>query len=138
MLSLERYRMLDLSRFYPGPFTSHVLADLGMEVIKVEESEPRYGMPRDALSPIDPTPELEERYAAYNVLARHKNSIALNLVDPSKRPQCQDIFYRLAQRADVVLDGYRPGVLEWMGLDYETVKTYNPRIIYCSLIPPYH
>ena len=133
MLSLERYRMLDLSRMFPGPFTSHVLADLGMEVIRVEEPEPRYGMPRDTLSPLNHTPELEERYAAYNAVSRNKKSIALNLVDPGKRPQCQEIFYRLAQRADVVLDGYRPGTLEWMGVDYETVKAYNPRIIYCCL-----
>ncbi len=133
MLSLERYRMLDLSRILPGPFTSHILADLGMEIIKVEEPEPRYGMPRDSLSPVNPTPDLEERYAAYNVLARNKKSIALNLVDPTKRPQCQDIFYHLAQRADVVLDGYRPGTLKWMGVDYETVREYNPRIIYCCL-----
>src|SRR5438093_681645 len=117
MLSLERYRMLDLARMLPGPFTSHVLADMGMDVIKVEEPEPRYGMGRDPFTRPDPTAEDEEFSAAYNPVARNKKSIALNLVDPSKRPLCQEVFYRLVQDADVVLEGYRPGAVKWMGVD---------------------
>ena len=79
---LERYRMLDLSRFLPGPFTSHILADWGMDVLKVEETLPRYGMGRDSITPPDPTPEEDARYAAHNSLARNKRSISLNLLDP--------------------------------------------------------
>ena len=133
MLSLERYRMLDLSRTLPGTFASHVLADLGMDVIRIEETEPRYGMGRDPLSPANPTPELEEEWAAYNGLARSKRSLALDLLDPTKRPMAQEVFYRLVKQADVVVEGYRPGAVQWMGVDYETVKQHNPRIVYCSL-----
>ena len=125
--------MLDLSRMLPGPFASHVLADLGMEVIKVEEPEPRYGMGRDPLTPPDPTPAEEVRWAAYNGVARNKKSIALNLMDPATRAQAQEIFFRLVRDADVVLDGYRPGALKWLGVDYETVKQHKSDIIYCSL-----
>ena len=133
MLSLHHYRMLDLCRMFPGPFASHNLADLGMEVIKVEEPEPRYGVGRDPLTPANPTAEDEVRTAAYNIVARNKKSIALDLLDPKKRSASQQVFYRLVQQADIILDGYRPGVLQWMGVDYETVKAYNPKIIYCAL-----
>ena len=133
MLSLERYRMLDLSRMLPGPFTSHVLADMGMQVIRVEETEARYGMGRDAMTPGELTPEEEVRYAAHNVLARNKKSIALNLLDPSMRPLSQEIFYTLAKKADVIIEGYRPGAVTWMGVDYTTISRINPGIIYCSL-----
>ena len=131
--ALGPYRMLDLSRFLPGPFASHILADMGMDVIKVEETETRYGMSRDVLSPVDGTAEDEQRYAAHNALARNKKSVALNLLNPDFRPRSQEVFYELAKGADVVLEGYRPGVLKWMGIDYETVRAYNPRIIYCSI-----
>lgn len=130
---LERYRMLDLSRFLPGPFTSHILADWGMDILKVEETLPRYGMGRDSITPPDPTPEEDARYAAHNSLARNKRSIALNLLDPKLRPASQEVFYRLVKDADVVLEGYRPGVAKWMGVDYETLRQINPRIIYCSI-----
>ena len=130
---LERYRMLDLSRFLPGPFTSHILADWGMDVLKVEETLPRYGMGRDSITPPDPTPEEDARYAAHNSLARNKRSIALNLLDPALRPASQEVFYRLVKDADVVLEGYRPGVAKWMGVDYETLRKHNPRIICCSI-----
>ena len=133
MPALDHYRMLDLSRFLPGPFASHILADMGMDVVKVEETADRYGMSRDVLSPVDGTPEDEQRYAAYNALARNKKSVALNLLNPDLRPRSQEVFYRLAEHADIVLEGYRPGVLKWMGIDYDTVKAYNPRIIYCSI-----
>lgn len=143
MLPLERYRMLDLSRLMPGPMASHILADMGMDVIKVEETEPRYGQGRDVLTEPDPTPENEVKWAAYNSLARNKKSIALNLLDPNKRPRSQEVFHKLARKADVILEGYRPGVAKWMGVDYEAVRAYNPRIIYCSLSGwgpsgPYH
>lgn len=133
MLPLERYRMLDLSRLLPGPVASHILADMGMDVVKVEEPKPRYGMGRDILTPSDPTPEEEERHAAYNSLARNKRSIALDLLDPAKRPQSQEVFYSLAKKADVVLEGYRPGVVNWMGIDYETLRKHSPKIIMCSI-----
>jgi crotonobetainyl-CoA:carnitine CoA-transferase CaiB-like acyl-CoA transferase len=133
MFSLERFTMLDLSRFLPGPFASHVLADLGMNVIKVEETRPRYGMGRDGLTPPDLTPEEDAHYAAYNSLARNKKSVAIDLLDPALRPRSQEVFYKLVAQADVILEGYRPGAAAWMGIDYETVKQYQPSIIYCSM-----
>ena len=133
MPPLEHYRMLDLSRFLPGPVASHILADLGMEVVKIEEPKARAGMSRDVMTPFDASPAEEEAAAVYNSIARNKKSVALDLMDVSKRPRSQEVFYALAKQADVVLEGYRPGTLKWMGIDYETVRAINPRIIYCAI-----
>ena len=130
---LSGYRMLDLGRFMAAPFAAHMLADMGMDVIKVEEPEPRAGMARDVLTPYLPTPEGERKAAAYNALARNKKSIALDLLRPELRPRSQEVFHRLVRDADVVLEGYRPGVVKWMGIDYDTLAKINPRIICCSL-----
>lgn len=130
---LSQYRMLDLSRLFPGPYASHVLADMGMDVVKVEEPAPRGGMGRDVLTPPVPTPEGERHAAAFNVLARNKRSIALDLHTTALRPRPQEVFYELVKGADVVLEGYRPGALKWMGIDYETLRRHNPRIIVCSI-----
>ena len=133
MPMLRRYRMLDLTRLMTGPFASHILADMGMDVIKVEEPEPRYGMTRDVMTPYQPTADGERRASAFNTLARNKRSIALDLLRPDLRPRSQEVFYRLASEADVVLDAYRPGVLKWMGIDYDTLRGINSRIIVCSI-----
>ncbi len=129
MLPLERYRMLDLSRLLPGPFCSHVLADMGMEVIKVEEPELRGGMGRDIMSPRSPDPAQEKEYAAYNSLARNKKSIVLNL----KATEAREVFFRLAGTADVLLEAFRPGTARRLGIDYATLAALNPRLVYCSL-----
>src|SRR3972149_6785216 len=99
MMPLEGYRLLDLSRLQPGPSGSHMLADLGMEVIKVEEPEPRGGMGRDVLTPVIPTPETEVEYAAYNAFARNKKSISINL----QTEEGLQVLYRLVQTADAFL-----------------------------------
>lgn len=128
-MALEGYRLLDLSRLLPGPSGSQVLADMGMEVIKVEEPEPRGGVGRDSLTPPEPTPEEEVHYSAYNMLARNKRSIALNL----RMLEGREVFYRLVKTADAVLESYRPGVVKRLGVDYEAVRQINPRIVYCSI-----
>ena len=129
-LPLDGYRMLDLSRLVPGPITSGMLADLGMDVLKVEEMEvARGGRARDSFSPTVDDVELESRALAYNYVARNKRSIALNL----KAPEGREIFHKLAATADVALEAYRRGVVKRLGVDYETVKAINPRIIYCSI-----
>ena len=130
---LGKYRMLDLSRLYPGPLASHVLADMGMDVVKIEEPRPRYGMGRDILTPPDPTPEEEVVWSAYNSIARNKRSVALDLLDEAARPKAREVFFRLVERADAVLEGYRPGVVEWLGVDYEAVRARNPKVVYCSI-----
>ena len=125
MALLSGYRMLDLSRLMAAPYAAHLLADMGMDVIKVEEPEPRYGMPRDSFTPYLPTPEGERRASAFNPLGRNKRSIALDLLRPELRPRSQEVFYRLAERADVVIEGYRPGVLAWMGIDCLHLRSHT-------------
>ena len=127
MMPLEGIRVLDLSRLAPGPFCTMLLGDLGADVIIVEAPpETLHG----ALSPeqvIDP--DSLERARAYNALGRNKRSIVLNLRDQAAR----DVFYRLAKTADAVLEGFRPGVVKRLGVDYETLREINLRLVYCSL-----
>lgn len=127
--ALDGIRVLDLTRLGPGPFASMILADMGAEVIKVEETQARGGLGSDILTPIFGSEEDLERAAAYNCLARNKKSIALNL----KTDQAKKVFYKLAETADVVFEGYRPGVCKRLGIDYETISGTNPRIVYCSI-----
>lgn len=120
--ALEGIRILDLSRMLPGPYASMMLGDLGAEVIKVEETKTG-----------DPTrhspPFIGPRSAAFLQVNRNKKSIALDL----KQAQARDIFLKLAAGADVVLEQFRPGVVDRLGIGYEAVKQVNPRIVYCSL-----
>lgn len=122
-------KVLDLSRMGPGPCCTMFLADLGADVIKIEQ--PGFG--------IIPLPVDEETWAAYYALDRNKKSIILNF---KMKEACQ-VFYELVKTADVVLEGFRPGVAKRLKIDYETVKRINPRIVYCSLTGygqdgPYH
>ena len=130
---LERYRMLDLARMLPGPFTSHILADMGMDVIRVEEPQGRSGAGRDIFTPANASPADDICASAHNAVGRNKRSVALNLIDPATREAAQEVFYRLVEHADVILDGYRPGTTKWLGVDYETVEKINPRIVYCAI-----
>jgi crotonobetainyl-CoA:carnitine CoA-transferase CaiB-like acyl-CoA transferase len=129
MLALEGIRILDLSRLAPGPFGSMMLADMGAEVIKVEEVAERGGMARDIFVPPSASPEEEERALSLDILGRNKKSIAINL----KLPKGKEILYKLAATADVFYEGYRPGVTKRLGIDYETLSQINPRIVYCSI-----
>lgn len=123
MLPLEGIKVLDLSRLAPGPFCSMLLADMGADVLLVEA-------PADGkLTPIGVRGADAEKAQAYNSLSRNKRSIVLNLREADAR----EIFYRLASTADVVLEGFRPGVVKRLGVDYDTLKERNPRIVYCSL-----
>ncbi|MBF6600715.1 MAG: CoA transferase [Dehalococcoidia bacterium] len=124
MLPLEGIKILDLSRLAPGPFCSMMLGDLGADVLLVEA--PADGKLAPALGPRGGD---AEKAAAYNMMGRNKRSIVLNLREPDAR----EIFYQLADGADVVLEGFRPGVVNRLGVDYDTLKQRNPRLIYCSL-----
>lgn len=117
-LPLEGIKVLDLSRTVPGPYCTMMLADMGAEVIKVEDPSYSLGMIPD-----------QEKHAAYDYLSRNKKSIALNL----KSAEAKDIFYKLATNADVVMEAFRPGTAKKLGVDYETVSKLNPKIVYCSL-----
>ena len=121
MQPLEGIRVLDLTRLAPGPFCTMLLADMGADVIVVEEP-PGVGRRFDGGAQ-------SEHARAFNALGRNKRSIGLNLKDP----KAQDAFLRLADKADVVVEGFRPGVVKRLGVDYETLSKRNARIIFCSL-----
>lgn len=123
MLPLEGIRVLDLGTMTPGKYCTFLLGDLGAEVIRVER-------------PAAPSAAISDEDLALN---RNKRSVALNL----RAEEGKQVFYRLVQNADVVLESNRPGVTKRMGVDYETIKGLNPNIIYCSLSGfgqdgPYH
>jgi len=119
-MPLEGIRVLDLTRQAPGPYCTMLLGDLGADVIIVEEA-PGAGRRMEI--------GMSERTQAFWALNRNKRSVGLNL----KEPRAQDAFLKMAERADVVIEGFRPGVIKRLGVDYEAVRARNPRIIYCSL-----
>ena len=120
--ALEGIRVLDLSRMLPGPYCSMMLGDLGAEVIKVEE--PKKGDPTRHTRPL-----VDGQSAAFAQVNRNKKSIAIDL----KQPEGRGLFLKLASTADCVLEQFRPGVVDRLGVGYKTVSEINPRIVYCSL-----
>ena len=125
-MALDGIKVLDLSRLAPGPYGSMLLADFGADVTLVEAVP---GVSAKLGSGPSADPEAAKRAAAYNALGRGKRSIALNL----KNEAAREVFYELVRGADVVLEGFRPGVVNRLGVDYETISAINPRIVYCSL-----
>ena len=109
--ALEGIKVLDLSRLLPGPYCSMILADHGADVLRVEAR--RFAA--------DPLP--------LHTLHRNKRHMSLNL----KTGEGREIFYKLAREADVVLEGFRPGVAARLGVDYGTLRQINPRLVYCSI-----
>lgn len=107
---LAGLKCLDLSRQLPGPFCSMILADLGVDVLVVSA-------PNDPLG------------IGIPLIQRNKRSMTLNL----KSAQGREIFLRLAREADIVLEGFRPGVTSRLGIDYATLSRENPRLVYCSI-----
>lgn len=107
---LRNLKMLDLSRQLPGPFCSMMLADLGVDVLVVAS-------PSDVMG------------IGIPLIQRNKRSMTLNL----KSPEGKKIFDRLAAEADVILEGFRPGVTDRLGIDYASMAKLNPRIVYCSI-----
>ncbi|MEP7199336.1 MAG: CaiB/BaiF CoA-transferase family protein [Chloroflexota bacterium] len=123
MLPLHGLRVLDLTRLLPGPFCSLMLADMGAEVIKVEDTAIGDYL-RWGTSLVTPTQSIN-----FMALNRNKQSIKLNL----KPKEGKDVFTRLVREADIVLDGFRPGRLDKLGVGYEAMSQINPRIIYCAI-----
>src|SRR6266581_773308 len=124
-LPLEGFRMLDVSRLVPGPMTSWMLADLGMDVLKIEDMEAaRAGRARDSFSPTVDDPEIEARAMAWNHVGRNKRSIAINL----QMAEGRAILHKLAESADVFFGSFRVPVYKRLGADYETLTTINPRL----------
>jgi crotonobetainyl-CoA:carnitine CoA-transferase CaiB-like acyl-CoA transferase len=121
---LDGVRVLDLSRMLAGPYGSMLLADMGAEVIKVEE--PDGGDPMRVMGP----PFLSDGGSAYFLaINRNKKSVAIDLTqDPGR-----DVFLELVRAADVVWENFRPGVLARLGCDYPRLAAANPRVILCSI-----
>lgn len=120
---LDGIRVLDLSRLLPGAYASQMLADYGADVIKVEE--PGSGDYGRYMPPHGPG-GMSLYFTAIN---RGKRSITLDL----KTERGRNIFLRLASHADVVLESFRPGVMDRLGLGYARIKEYQPGIIYCAI-----
>jgi alpha-methylacyl-CoA racemase len=127
MLALEGIKVLDLTHLVPGALCTMILADLGANVIKVG---PVAGVSsRGAGFMGRLTADEEKKVAAFDALNRNKRSIGLNL----KSDKGREVFIKLAQKTDVVVEGFRPGVMKRLEIDYEKIKNINPRIIYCAL-----
>jgi crotonobetainyl-CoA:carnitine CoA-transferase CaiB-like acyl-CoA transferase len=114
----------DFSRILAGPYATMLLADLGATVIKVEG--PRTG--DDTRTWVPPT-TADGTATYYLSINRNKRSIVLDLADPADL----DVAQRLAARADVMIENFKPGGLRRFGLDHETVAAGNPRVVYCSI-----
>ena len=125
--ALEGVRVLDLSRLLPGGFCSLLLADFGAEVLKVEDT----GM-GDYIRWATPYYEGADdsaKSALYLALNRNKRSIRLNL----KHERGREVLLKLVKEYDVVLESFRPGVLDRLGVGYERMREENPRIVYCAI-----
>jgi crotonobetainyl-CoA:carnitine CoA-transferase CaiB-like acyl-CoA transferase len=122
-LALDDVTVLDLSHALAGPFASTLLADFGAQVIKVEP--PGSGDISRAWGP----PFYGSEPAYFVNLNRNKRSAAIDL----KHPEGRDLFFRLMERSDVVLENFRVGTLERLGLDYARARARHPGIIYCAL-----
>lgn len=121
-LPLQGVRVLDLSRLLPGPYATLVLADLGADVVKVED--PAGG---DYLRWMPPMAGTQSGW--FHALNRNKRSIALDL----RRPEGAAALLRLARRFDVVVESFRPGVMARLGVGYEALSRENPGIVLCSI-----
>lgn len=120
--------VLDFSKFLPGPYCTWLLADLGAEVVRVEH--PREIAKQAQVFGLNTLSEDEQRLRrARDVFARNKKSVLLDPGDPASRP----LLEALVRRADVLVEDYRPGVMDKMGLGFEALSALNPRLIYCSV-----
>jgi len=120
--ALSGIRVLDLSRVLAGPFCTMLLGDMGAEIIKIEvpgqgDDSRRY------------PPFIGEESAYFMNLNRNKKSIVLNLKDS----RAKEIFLDLVKRSDVILENFRPGTMEKLGLGYDTLKAHNPDIVYSCI-----
>ena len=115
---LDGIKILELARVPPAEMPAMILADMGAEVLKIESPDPER-----------PTGDDWVRRTIHAFTNRNKRSMTLNM----KAPDGQAIFRKLATTADVIVEGFRPGVMKRLGADYETLRALNPRLIYCSL-----
>lgn len=124
--TLQGVRILDLTHMLSGPYGAMILADLGAETIKVE---PLHGEGTRKLLADDPENSLHGMGAYYLTLNRNKKSVAIDL----KSEKGREIFYSLVKESDVVINNFGTGVPAKLGIDYEVLKTINPKIITCTI-----
>jgi crotonobetainyl-CoA:carnitine CoA-transferase CaiB-like acyl-CoA transferase len=120
--ALQGIRILDLTRMLPGPYATMILADLGAEVIKIEDTrggDPTRWSARHNTS----------RGSTFTLINRGKKSLSIDL----KSGQGAEVFRRLAARSDVVIEGFRPGVMERLGFGYEQLRALAPGVVFCSI-----
>lgn len=120
-LPLEGIRVLDLSRYLPGPLATQVLADFGAEVIKIEDRKGELGR--------HIAPFISGESARFLSVNRNKKSVTIDL----KKDKGKEIFRKLVKDSDVVVDQFRPDVMKKMGLGYDDLKVINPGLIYCII-----
>ena len=128
---LEGIRVIDLTRILAGPFSTMLMADMGADIIKVEQ--PGTGDPARGNGPFlspDGAESSEQQFSTYFMsINRGKRSIAIDL----SKPKGREVLLKLAETADVLIENFRPGTMQKLGLDYEVVKARNPRIVMCSV-----
>lgn len=122
VLPLEGIKIIDLTRILSGPYCTMTLADLGAEIIKIESPE---GDDTRKWGP----PFIEGESAYYLSINRNKKSVVLNI----KEDKGKEVFFRLIRDADVVIENFRPGTLDKLGISYEVLKRHNPSIILASI-----
>src|SRR5690606_19457892 len=120
--AFDGLKVLDLTRLLPGAFCTQLLADYGADVLKIEQ--PGAGDYNRQFAPL-----AKKESGSFLLLNRNKRSLTLNL----KAPQGRAIFRKLAREADVVVEGFRPGVMDRLELGYDVLKADNPRLVYCAI-----
>src|SRR5665213_3461034 len=121
-MPLTGIRVLDLTRLLPGPFCTRLLGDMGADVVKVEE--PSGG---DYLRWTPPL--IDGESVLFNAINRNKRSVTLNLKSPAGR----DLLLRLAEHADVLVEGNRPGVMARLDVGWDVLHARNPKLVMCSI-----
>lgn len=122
MLPLEKMRVLDLTRFLSGPYCTMTLGDMGADIVKVERFPG--GDDTRLLNP-----KVNGESYCFAMVNRNKRSIGLDVTTEQGR----EVLYRIAAGADVVVENFRPGVTQRLGIGYEAIRLHNPEVIYCSI-----
>src|SRR5205823_7214049 len=121
-MPLSGIRILDLTRLLPGAFCTLLLADMGADVIKIEEpsgADYMRAMP----------PEVGGLSVLFSALNRNKRSLTLNL----KAEPARELLLRLVERSDVLVEGNRPGVMDRLGVGWDVLHAHNPKLVMCSI-----
>src|SRR5262244_51840 len=121
-LALQGMRVLEISQVMAGPFCGLLLADMGADVIKVEKP---HGDDSRRMAP----PAINGESVAFMAINRNKRGLCLDL----RTAEGNEIFCKLAARADVLIENFRPGTMDKLGLGYEHLSAINPALIYCSI-----